>query len=431
MRSESGDKGQKQRPSGFRKIEATTRMKKVMADYFLDLDAAARDPGRKVAWCSSVGPAELLHAFGFAVYYPENHSAMLGATRTATDLIPHANAMGYSPDICSYLTADVGAFLKGFTPLTRAYGIETVPTPDVLIFNTNQCRDVQDWFMWYSRHFGVPCIGVETHRGIGEVTVNHLNSVASQMKALIPEFERISGHAFDMDRFRDVVELSRRTSVLWEEVLRCGMARPSPLTFFEGTIHMGPAVCLRGTRIAVEYYELLLKELKKRIDDGIGAVEDERYRLYWEGMPIWGRLRDLGTHFMMLKTCVAASTYCNSWIFNQLDPEKPFKSMARAYTELFIVRTDEVKERYIRQMVEEYSLDGILFHDAKTCPYNSNSRYGMPQRLEAEFDIPYLIVNGDLNDLRCYSDEQARTSIEAFIEQLAELREEAGGKGLS
>ncbi|HBO69532.1 MAG TPA: 2-hydroxyacyl-CoA dehydratase, partial [Deltaproteobacteria bacterium] len=36
-----------------RKIEATDRMNKVMADYFYDLNAAAADPGRKVAWCTS------------------------------------------------------------------------------------------------------------------------------------------------------------------------------------------------------------------------------------------------------------------------------------------------------------------------------------------------------------------------------------------
>jgi hypothetical protein len=29
-----------------------------------------------------------------------------------------------------------------------------------------------------------------------------------------------------------------------------------------------------------------------------------------------------------------------------------------------------------------------------------------------------LVVNGDLNDLRMYSEEQTRTSIEAFVEQL-------------
>jgi hypothetical protein len=36
--------------------------------------------------------------------------------------------------------------------------------------------------------------------------------------------------------------------------------------------------------------------------------------------------------------------------------------------------------------------------------------------------MPTLVINGDLNDLRCYSEEQARTNIEAFIEQLAEKK---------
>jgi hypothetical protein len=29
-----------------------------------------------------------------------------------------------------------------------------------------------------------------------------------------------------------------------------------------------------------------------------------------------------------------------------------------------------------------------------------------------------LVIDGDLNDLRCFSDEQARTNIEGFVEQL-------------
>ncbi|MFX1590194.1 MAG: 2-hydroxyacyl-CoA dehydratase, partial [Promethearchaeota archaeon] len=84
------------------------------------------------------------------------------------------------------------------------------------------------------------------------------------------------------------------------------------------------------------------------------------------------------------------------------------------------VRSDEYKENYLKKMVEFFKIDGIVFHDAKTCPHNTNSRYGMPQRLELETGVPNLIINGDLNDLRCLSDEQSRTSIEAFIEQLEE-----------
>jgi benzoyl-CoA reductase/2-hydroxyglutaryl-CoA dehydratase subunit BcrC/BadD/HgdB len=94
--------------------------------------------------------------------------------------------------------------------------------------------------------------------------------------------------------------------------------------------------------------------------------------------------------------------------------------MARAYSELFICRSDDRKEVYMEQMIDKFKIDGIIYHDAKTCPNNSNSRYNMPQRLAAKTDRPFLIINGDLNDLRLYSEEQTRTNIEAFVEQLAE-----------
>ncbi len=403
-----------------KKIAAAKTMKKLMADHFLGVDAASKDPKRKVAWCTSVGPAELLHGFGFEVYFPENHAAMLGATRQATDYIPYANAIGYSPDICSYLTADVGAFLQGHTPLTTAYGIEAVPKPDVLVYNTNQCRDVQDWFMWYARHWDVPCLGIQTHRNVGPVVDDHVASIKAQIERLAVDLEPVAGRKLDRDQFAESVRLSKQCSVLWEKVLRTGSATPAALTFFDGTIHMGPAVVLRGTSQAVEYYELLLAELNERVENKVAAVEGEKHRLYWEGMPVWGKLRDLSTQFLELQTCVVASTYCNSWIFQDLDPRDPFESMARAYTELFIVRSDAVKERYIADMVEFFGADGILYHDAKTCPNNSNNRYGMPERLRERLGVPFVTIDGDLNDLRCYSEEQARTKIEAFVEQLAE-----------
>jgi benzoyl-CoA reductase/2-hydroxyglutaryl-CoA dehydratase subunit BcrC/BadD/HgdB len=181
---------------------------------------------------------------------------------------------------------------------------------------------------------------------------------------------------------------------------------------------MGPAVIARGTQSAVDYYILLLAELRQRIEAGVAAVDHENCRIYWEGMPIWGKLRELAALFLRLKTCIVASTYCNSWIFSDLDPRDPFESMARAYTELFITRADACKERYIKKMVEFYRIDGILFHEAKTCPDNSNSLYGMPQRLYQQLGIPTVVIHGDLNDLRLFSEEQAVTRLEAFIEQV-------------
>ncbi len=409
-------------PHTIKKINATGAMRELMGAYFTELDKASRSGTAKVAWCTSVGPAELLRAFGFLVYFPENHGAMLGASRMAADLIPAANALGYSPDICSYLTSDIGSFLRKSTPLTTAFDMAGPPRPDILVYNTNQCRDVKDWFSFYRREFDVPLIGVSTPCSVDEVTGDIIKGIVRQLEAMVPVLEEVSGVAFDIDRLREVTASSFRCSTLWKAVLAAATHRPSPITFFDGTIHMGPAVVLRGDERAERYYQQLLSELEQRVAQGVGAVDEEAYRLYWEGMPVWGALRDHAEQFASLRSCVVASTYCNSWVFEALAEANPFNGMARAYTELFIVRSEDYKERYITSMVRDFDIDAIIYHDAKTCPNNSNNRYGMPVRLSNRLGLPHVVVNGDLNDLRLYSEEQTRTQFEALIEQLAEHR---------
>jgi benzoyl-CoA reductase/2-hydroxyglutaryl-CoA dehydratase subunit BcrC/BadD/HgdB len=275
---------------------------------------------------------------------------------------------------------------------------------------------------FYAKEFKVPILGIHTHRGINEVTETHVQSISQQMIDMIKPLEKISKNNFSEQMLKKVLSLSRKCSDLWKEVLDAASNIPSPLTFYDGTIQMGPAVVLRGTQIAVDYYKLLLKELKDRINNNVGAVEDECFRLYWDGMPIWGRLRAHSEQFANMKACIVASTYCNSWIFSGFDESDPFSSMAKAYTELFIVRADKSKEIYLKKMMDFFKIDGIIYHDSKSCPNNTNSRYGMPQRLEEETGIPSLVINGDLNDLRCLSDEQFITNVEAFIEQLQEKK---------
>ncbi len=406
-------------PAGtIKRIRSAAPLKQLMAEYFVELDRASATGEAKVAWCTSVGPAELLRAFGFRVYFPENHSALIGTSRLAAEFIPAANAAGYAPSICSYLTSDVGAYLKKTTPLTRAFGLTAVPRPDVLVYNTNQCRDVQDWLAFYQREFNVPLIGVETPRAVVDVTEAHVGHLAAQHRALVPTLQQVSGTAFDLDRLESVVASSYRCTQLWKRVLRMAAHVPSPMTFFDGTIHMAPAVVLRGDERAERYYETLLAELEERVRDGVGAVDEERVRVYWEGMPIWGKLREKAELFAGLRAAVVASTYCNSWVFEGLGARDPFEGMARAYTELFIARSEAHKERYLASMVRDFGVDAIVYHDAMTCPNNSNNRYGMPARLEHDLGVPYVVVSGDLNDLRLYSEEQTRTQIEALVEQL-------------
>ena len=400
------------------KLQSAGELRKTMDGYFSRLREAAETGSRKIAWCTSVGPAELLYSMGFEVFFPENHGAMLGAGKNADKYIPTAVAHGYSPDICSYLTSDIGAFLQNETPLQKS-GFKSVPTPDILVYNTNQCREVEDWFSFYGRHFKVPVVGIHTPLCITDLGPEIIKTVADQYHRIIPELEKVAGVKFDIDRFRETVGLSHDGCVLWKEVLQKAKNIPAPINFFDSAIHMGPIVVMRGTQYANDYYKILLAELQERIEQHISAVPSERFRLYWEGMPLWYRLSNLAKLFAKLDTCIVASTYCNSWVFDDLDPADPFESSALAYSKLFIVRSDTVKENVLGQLMQEFSVNGIIYHESKTCARNSNNRFGLQNRLLKRNGIPYLEINGDLNDPRCYSEEQSIIAIETFIDQLS------------
>ena len=392
-------------------------MKEIMKAYFARLAGPT-----KVAWCTSVGPAELLRSFGFEVYFPENHGALLGATRAAMDHIPAALKRGFSGHVCSYTTSDIGSWLNKDSPLTKHYGLKTIPIPDLIVYNTNQCREVEDWFKFYGREFKVPVFGVHPPRHLDEVTQDEVALVAAQFKSMIPICEEVSGNKFDIDRFKNVLRLSKEATYLWQEVLETAQNDPSPLSFFDGTIHMGPIVVLRGTQEAKDYYQRLLDELNANVKLGKGFLEKTTCRIFWDGMPIWGKLRMLSDLFAQNNAAVVASTYCNSWIFDAFDESDPFNSSALAYTQIFINRSEDAKMAFFKKWLKQYRIDGMIFHDSKTCFNNSNSRFGMAQRLKEETGIPTLIIEGDLCDLRFFSEGQSITKIETFIEQLQDAK---------
>jgi len=402
---------------GIVKLESVGFLRKTMGDYFGRLKEAVDTGNKKIAWCTSVGPAELLYSMGFEVYFPENHGAMLGASKMADKYIPSAVALGYSPDICSYLTTDIGAFLQNETPLQKS-GFDSIPKPDILVYNTNQCREVADWFQYYADHFDAPIIGINTPLCIDELTTSLIQNVAKQFEELIPELEKVATQKFDIDKFKETIKLSHDGCVLWRNVLETAMHKPSPINFFDSAIHMGPIVVMRGTTYATDYYKVLLAELQERVENNISAVPNEKHRIYWDGMPLWYKLSDMAKLFAKLDTSIVASTYCNSWVFDALDPASPFESSALAYCKLFIVRSDGAKEKVLEKLMTDFSVEGIIYHEAKTCGRNSNNLYGLQTRLYNKTKIPFLEINGDLCDPRCYSEEQSIIAIETFIDQL-------------
>ena len=118
--------------------------------------AVSKETGKKIAWITSGGPVEPLIAMDVIPVYPENHGAMIGASKMGVDLCEKAETMGYSKDICSYARADIACSTIDGGP------IGGLPRPDFLVCCNNICGTVLKWYEVQARYYDVPIFIFDT-----------------------------------------------------------------------------------------------------------------------------------------------------------------------------------------------------------------------------------------------------------------------------
>ena len=407
-------------------LETAPKLKELITGYYRDLQEASDDPDRQVAWCSGTGPVEILRAMDMAVYFPENHAALIGASRQSGLYIPRALQEGFSQFANSAMASDIGAMLQGDSPLVSVHGIAGPPAPDVLTYNTNYGSQLIRWFEYYGRHFDKSVLGLHPPASLHEVGELEVGVATRQMLQMLDNLEKQCGRKMDFDRLADVVRLSNKCTRLWGEILALCRQVPSPLTFFDTLIHLAPAIIMRGTPAAIEYYTLLKAEVQDRVSNGVAAVPGERFRFYWEGPPIWPALRPLADLFLNHQVAVVASTYCSIVALPGIDPKNPIESMAAAYTSIFHNRSDAWKEDRLVKYFNDYAVDGVIYHEGRTTPSQSNVRFGLEVRLGKRTGLNALVLEGDTHDLRLFSMSQVVQKLRDFIE-IQELA--TGAKG--
>jgi len=391
----------------------TPRMKELVARHWLEGRYANLQ--RKVAWVTSGAPVELLKALDFYVLYPENHAAICGTARVAVEISSEAENAGFSRDLCSYARTDFGSMLSGKTP------VGWLPKPDLLMTCTNICQTVLFWYRVLAHHFQVPLIVIDTPFMYHEEAEPHaLAYVRKQLEDCVPIAEAVAGQALDEKKLEQTGQLSRMASELWMEVMERNQHVPAPISVIDQFVHMAPVVEMRGEAATVDYYAAMLKEVDRRIANGIGAVREERKRLLWDNLPIWYRLRYLAEFLAERRIALVASTYTNAWgeLACLIDPQDPFASMARVYTYPILNRSTGHKLASMRTMIERYRLDGAILHSDRSCKPYSMGQMDQRDRLIREHHTPALLLEADHNDERCFAEEQVANRLSAFVEML-------------
>ena len=398
-----------------RKIKAVKRMKEIMTAYYIDAKTSEQT-GKKVAWITSGGPVEPLIAMDVIPVYPENHGAMIGASKMGVDLCEKAETMGYSSDLCSYARSDISCATVNGGP------IGGLPRPDMLVCCNNICGTVLKWYEVQARFFKVPLFILDTPFCHTEFTEEARRYVQEQINEYIAFLEEACGKKLDFDRMQEVGRLSVEGQRLWQAVLDTAINRPAPLSAFDAFFHLALIVTLRGTQQAVDYYRLLLAEMRERVASGIGAVPNERYRLLWDNIPVWFRTKWLSEKFASHEACLVADTYTSAWCgsLKYVDENNFLGTMAECYTRIYLnIGVDEMARQVI-EMVDKYKADGLVMHSNRSCKPYSLGQYDIQRIVGEQKGIPTLMIEADMVDERSFSEGQIETRIEAFIEMLRE-----------
>ncbi len=398
----------------FEKIRSVKRMKEIMTAYYIDAKTAKQN-GKKVAWLTSGAPVEPVITMDMVPVYPENHSAMIGASKQGNHFCQVAEDEGFSTDICSYARSDIGCSREGGGP------VGGLPEPDILICCTNICNTVLKWYEVQARYYQVPLFILDTPIVHQEYHKENRTYVMAQLQELFPLLEKVGGKSFDMDSFYEVVHLSLEGQKRWQSVLDTSMNRPAPMSAFDAFFHLALIVTLRGTQTAVDYYDELLDEMNERLRDGVCAVPNEKYRLLWDNLPVWYRTRWLSDTFASMDACLVADTYTTAWCENirYVDTSRLMESYAELYTRIYLnIGVDQMIES-VKGMADKYQVDGVVLHSNRSCKPYSLGQYDIRRALEEEMGIPSLILEADMVDERFFNESAARDSIDTFMEMVA------------
>jgi bcr-type benzoyl-CoA reductase subunit B len=393
-------------------------LSKQLTEAYLNDARTANERGRYVAYATAVSPVELLVAHDVIPVYPENHAAACLTKRMGTELSQAMEQKGYTSHLCAYARSDLGYRITG----KSARG--GIPEPAFLLACNAQCFTLTKWFEVLSRQYKAPLFVFDTPQWIADAAARKeiIKYCVIQLRELIAALEQLTKKRFDYDRLAEVMVFSREASLLYGKFLNMAAYRPSPISIFDALIHMAIIVYLRGTPQCVDYYRTLCAEVQAKADQGIGAVANEHFRLYWENLPIWFKFRD---HFNLLASYganILTSLYVHAWCYDIDTAKDPLETLAENYCTVFSNRILEERAEMALNLFQRYALDGSLMFVNRSCKAVSFAVYQLKEIIAAKTGTPALIFESDMGDQRFYSETQIKTRIEAFLETLQRRR---------
>ncbi len=368
----------------------------------------AKNRGEKVGWCASNFPQEITTAMGIPVVFPENMGAAVGAKGGGKRMCEEAESMGYSSDLCSYSRINFAYVADRACPEIE------IPFPDFLLCCNNICNCMIKWYENLSVELNIPLIMIDIPFNPDyEVSDAQVAYVKAQFWDAIHQLEEITGKKWSDERYKEVMEISGRTSRAWLAATATARYTPSPFNGFDLLNHMAVMVTARGKLEAAEAMELLQKEYEESHEKGTSTFRaEEKYRIMFEGIACWPWLRVTATGLKSRGINMVTTIYADAFGFIYKD----FDDMCRAYCKVpNAINLEYARDKRIK-LAKDNHAEGLLVHTNRSCKLWSGFMYEMSRQIGEACDIPVASFDGDQADPRNFSEAQYDTRVQGLME---------------
>ena len=439
-----------------RRLESMRPLRAKVDQSYMD-SVKAMQEGKPVAWCMFnvwIGDV-ILKAMDIVAVYPENYGAVCAAFGAAEKYLNLADSDGIPSHVCGYSRNCLGYAIRMFKELNGQIPPEAplggMAKPVLLLASSTGCDPRYKWFQLLGRYMDVPIWTLDTPT---PSTIEHIMDekygeqvirfMTKDLKEFVKFLEKLLGKKMDWAKLDEIINATIEIHRVWFEVNELRKAVPCPMHSRDFWSAMPPALFLAGDpRESVKLYQDLYKEVKYRVDNGIGAIPEEKYRLMFSELPPWhslGFFEDLaerGWNFVI-----------ESWSYHPPIPlskdllekiEDPLERIVRHFYQFITGYARETIKMGIKcysfsapylVWAKDYKVDGAMLHPLITCRAATSHLYEMGEMLMRVFKVPSLVVEGDIVDLRVFNAEDALRKAEAFEETMQHYKDERKKAGL-
>jgi benzoyl-CoA reductase/2-hydroxyglutaryl-CoA dehydratase subunit BcrC/BadD/HgdB len=368
------------------KQKAAVYLNKTIVDAFEDPE--------NLALVNIFMPCEILEAMGIVPMCVELLSSFLTGTDCEGAFVEAAKEQGISDTYCSYHKVFLGT---AYSQLMR---------PPKAIINTSFVCDANNiTFQELASTLDAPHFYIDVPTDQSEEGIQY---VAGQLRESVLFLEEVTGKTLDENKLKAAVARSKETISLYQQVLekKRNYYLPSDVTSELYEIYLTHNGL--GTEMSYDYAKTYLQDFE-------GARQFKGIKILWlHTIPHWQKpILDL---FNFNEDCQIIASDMNFENFVEMDPEKPYESMARRLVHSHWMTGQSRIDEAVR-MGKYLNVDGVVCF----CQWGCKQTMGLSQLFKEAFEaegIPLLVLDGDGVDRTNSSDGQVSTRLNAFIEMV-------------